>query len=321
MKMLKKTLLIAILVLSLTLINTHQTAIRTNAQPSWISDKREIHTGKMIVRVPKNQPEYLISPKGITSSGYLIKFMQIIEFQDNNGNNLLDEEDKVLSMGILCDKSSWEISVKQNKTMLQVNFSSWIRVIYHGHGGGPPKKAFIKITSTIFAHDKRINNYDIEGEDEIKLDILIVNWPWRTDKSELSLRILFSTYSEEHANLGKNVLHHHKKDSARHMDLLALRDPELSYGILFRVNSFLLIDGLNKSILGVVWRNNNTLEIIYPHFSKILIHDPSLRMIELINQKIGFIGFTTGVIVAVVSIALSIVTVMKFRERLLAKRS
>ena len=220
---------------------------------------------------------------------------------------------------MLCDKSSWEIAVKQNETLLQVNFSSWIRVIYHGPMMGPPKKAFIKIISTIFTHDTSVGNYDIEGESEIKLDIVIMDWPWRSKESNLALRILFTPYKGENLSNERRVMHQHKKDYKRHMDLLTLRDPNLDYGVLFRVRQFIYADGLNSSIVGTSWRDNNTFEIIYPHFNDILIHDPSLRVIELIRQRIGQIGLITGSIIILVSISVSIITLKGFRRKLLTE--
>lgn len=293
----------------------------TKAQPSWIGDKKEIHTNKMIIRIPHNQPEYYVSTRNINSAGYLMKFMQIIEFEDRNGDNTLNRGDIVLSRGLLCDKSNWRVSVKQNETLLQVNLSSWVRVIHHGPMQGPPKKAFIKIISTIFTRDKFIGNYDIKGQSEVKLDIIIMDWPWRSKQSNLALRILFTSYREEYVNARREVVYQHERDSKRHMDVLALRDPNLNYGVLFKVNQFVYIDKSNGSIVGTSWKSNNTLEIIYPHFNDFLIHDPSLRVIELVNQKIGRIGLFAGLIITLMSVFVSIITLKNFRKKLIKVRT
>lgn len=289
---------------------------KVSSQPNWISDKKEIRAGKIIIRIPRIQPEYFITTYDKESLGYVVKFSQLIEFDDANGNKQLDDDEMILSRGVLCGKATWNINVRQNDTFLQVNLSTYIRVIHHGPMAGPPKKAFIEIINTVFTRDTVVNGYDILGEREIKIDFIIRDWPWRSEKSVLLLRILFETsrggISE---NMGK-MQHRHTVDSKRRINSITMRDPSLSYGILFRIRSDINVDASNSTLLSLDWRNNNTLDMTYPHFNQLLRHDPSIRIIDLVTQTIGITGWVTGSLILILSVAISVASVSRLRKRL-----
>ncbi len=303
-----------IAIISLSLIP--RAIINTYAQPNWIGDKREIRTGKVVIRLPRSQPEYFISSTSKENIGYSVKFLQLIEFIDTNGNNLLDKDEVALSRGILCGQVSWDIDVEQNETALEVKLSSHIRVIYHGPMMGPPKTAYVEIRNTIFTHETSINGYDIMSEQEVKIDIIVMNWPWRAQNSLLSLRVIFGTYHGEEITYGRKMANEHRKDPRHNVDSIMMRDPGLDYGILFRVRESIKVDGLNKTMQAMNWRDNNTLEITYPHFDDVLIHDPSIRIIELVAEKIGFMGWFAGAIMVIISALISYLSIISLRKKI-----
>lgn len=116
----------------------------------------------------------------ITEDGYEVKFevrfKEIYEFVDTNGNGKLDSSEKVFDLDL--EDLLWDIEVK-NGTYVENN-GTWYEITY-SHVSED-----FNITFIMHIYQKSVNAID-GGADEVKIDVLIDKWSWRNDSSFLAL--------------------------------------------------------------------------------------------------------------------------------------
>jgi len=308
--------IIAIILVTILFFNIC-TIVRTEAQPSWIPERSEIRSSKVVIQLHNLQPEYLIYLPESTEEFYSVKFVRLIEFIDTNGDGLFDYSDRQLAIGILCEKTQWHVDVRRNTTTLVVNLTARIRVVHLYGRYGPPSSARVSMVNWIFSNDMQLNDYDIRGGSEIKIDLIVKNWPWHLKTSMLALQIEIRAFrgSEKPSHGRMHVRDEHDTHKQKNMKEIGYISESIGYGILFRASKKILVDDEETTLMGIT-ASNDTILITYPRFSKKLIHDPSIRIIQIIEEKIGFVGELTGLIIGILGITIAYMSIIKFKRKL-----
>jgi len=296
------------------------------SQPSWIPNESSIVSGDIRFKFKDTHPEYLIENIKAEDIYYIIRFSRIVEFIDKNDNNVYDSSDIITAIGVLCEKVVWDITYDERRiddvTELMVNLSARIRVIKIGMQGYPISYARVTLVHRIFDRDIMINAYEIKGQYELKIDIIIEDWPWHKKQSKIALLISIEGYKQ--IEKGRYKKHkpkmHFSKEEIRHnvINKIYIISPDAKYGVEFRIANKVRIDGNESIIHGVKELRNESIEeqfaITYPRFDRILYHDPSIRIFFEEEEKIGVYGITAGIVISIMMIALAAVTILKIRR-------
>ena len=165
------------------------------AEPHWNGSMGEITTGDMVVRFVDMKPVYWVwIPNENDTAIYVIQFNRIIEFKDVDGdgkyNGTLDE---LLAQALLTAHDNWQVYAEtinhSGIIEIRVTFTALVDVYqYKQTGPGAPiSKANVTFVNHIYSNDTEVEGIPIEGNRELKIDIIISDWPWSDNTSSLLL--------------------------------------------------------------------------------------------------------------------------------------
>ncbi len=289
---------------------------QTSAQPHWVPQKGEMRSSKVVIRLHNLQPTYIISILDKAAYQYMIQFVQLVEFIDSNQNGQFEPYERTLSRGILCERTHWDVKVVENDTVLIVNLTAHIRVVSTTPHAGPPNFAYVSIVNRMYRNDVRIGPYHIRGESEVKIDIMVWDWPWKNQNSMIALQIAIDYIQGSNYTEKRKVQMHSSKHENENIHEIVFRSTDADYGIVFRSSKDVTVDNNKVPLSGIAVRENNSICIVYPHFNEFLVHDPSIRIIQLIEEKVGRMGLTIGSIALIISIAITYASIMKIKKKL-----
>lgn len=312
-----------ILLLSVVIIFTLVVSnIQVHSQPHWDFDNYQIVGSNIVISFINKQPSYTITHPKFEQIAYYIQFVQLIEFQDKNNNFSFDANDRILARGILCDKFAWNIKANETENALIVALSSEIRVVKMGAHYGPPLSAHVSFVNRMFFEDTAVGDYQIKGESDLKIDIIIRDWPWQKDDSYLALMVNLQSYDIKHGGTKLSTITQHKKEKYGKTEMaeFTLKATESSYGISFKNSYSVNIDNAVSECTTSL-SENKTLYINYPHFDEILIHDPVISIISSIEEKIGFFGIIVGATTLVFALMIAVYSIRRVKRKLFVERS
>ncbi|MEX2690485.1 MAG: hypothetical protein Q6351_009225 [Candidatus Njordarchaeum guaymaensis] len=269
----------------ITLVTLLSTPVYSLGAPSWNSNTATIEAPGIVVRFFDRQPHYLIWVPGENGTTvYFIKFLEIDEFVDQNGNGLYEENERV-AFSYLTGMGEWNIYAEtlegpDNSTELRITMQATIMIQPTTFGNSTANVTFV---NHIFDKDVDLNGYEIAGGKEVKIDIIIENWPWKYKNSMLALGIIFGTCDHQGREYRAQI---HQREHANHQEGVELEHGELGYKLEFRYQDEVRVrNGDQEELIEINGtleekQNKDILYLVYPHFEDKLVHDPSIKATE-----------------------------------------
>lgn len=202
------------------------------------------------------------------------KIHSLAEFNDNNGDGLIQNEEVLqrLSFG----DAKWEAEEKTEGNMVIVTY----RAYSERYDVSLILKVYEQSSIEFFKNDEKTVVYSVDGgAREVKFDIMVTKWPWKSNSSSLALRM------KTEADVKDGVRVEKVSDDEQRL----IVD---SGGVLVKVKWIpkAIIqepDGVQRIVnIGIghaVNKEANELDVdfIYPNFNGlVLIHDPSIGVAE-----------------------------------------
>jgi len=281
----KKGILAAFIILGFILLPVNQ----VYAQPHWHANTHTIETPDLVVRFFNRQPQYIFWVPGENETAvYIVKFHEIIEFIDEDGDGALSPGDDILSRSMLLESDvNWKISAEtlsgpNNSTEIRITMSALVPVYKTAMDGGRIGYVNVTFINHIYDRDVEVEGYIVEGNKELKIDIIIENWPWINSESKLALGIIFAGHFRGKHGV-PHMEHHRVKEKVKEVKM---RGEDAPYSGAFRYREEVKLCEKEGERIGSVHATEEfsmheaILYLVYPHFEGILIHDPSITVIK-----------------------------------------
>ncbi len=260
-------------------------------KPHWNSDVNTIYGDGIVVQFHERTPTYHIWVPGKNNTAvYIVKFNRIIEFIDTNNNGKFDgETDQLLAHAPLTAHDIWTVAAEQMEGEngvfeLKISFNATVEVtsvslsqeMDGGQRVGYAKVAFI---NHIYDQDVDVNGYEIAGGRELKIDIVISDWPWSNSESKLALEIVFAGFFRGHSGIPKC---HREQTQTKAGKMSHIRlEGDADYDVEFKYREEATIrdnqaTGCHINASDQFREKSAVTWLVYPHFNGTLIHDPSI---------------------------------------------
>ncbi len=290
--------------------------------PHWKSDSDTISTDDMVIQFHERTPTYKIWIPGKNDTAvYIVKFNRIIEFIDSdNDGRYSGTVDTLLAQAPLTAHDIWEVTAEEFNTTeayeLRITFNGSVRIYRMGTEQfiGEARVAFV---NHIYDRDVEVEGYQIEGGRELKIDIIISDWPWMNDDSKLALEIVFAGMFKGHEGVPRC---HRERVQYENREIHKIRlEGDADYQVEFRyAEQARLRVGSEERECKVnasdeFKQNSAVTWLVYPYFNDTLVHDPSIYVGEpeggiasILESKpyiaVGIVGVVVLVIVAIIKI-------------------
>jgi len=297
-----------------------QLATTYSKPPKWHGKTGMIETDEMVVLFKDNKPWYHIwIPGGNTTAVYIVKFNRIVEFVDIDGNGVFNGTiDRVVAQALLYDVE-WNVYAETINSSgiieLRITFNASVPVTRVGEG---MSQNYVNVTfvNHIYSSDVEVEGIPIEGERELKIDIIIENWPWADSESKLALEIIFAGMFRGRQGVPQCECERYQVRS-RYMSRVRLMGEDAGYYAEFRYQTEAKIrhnQQENMTDVGsanMFARNTAVTWLIYPHFNGTLIHDPSIYVGSEKNILSVLIDYTPLLVVVAVTATLIIIALKR----------
>lgn len=283
------------------------------SQPSWHSNTATIKTPDLVVRFFNRQPQYMFwVPNEKGTAVYIVKFLEIVEFNDKDNDGAYTANDELLARAQLLESSvMWNINAEElvvnNIKEIRITMNATVRVISTTPGmGGQIGYVEVSFINHIYNETINIDGYEVEGNKELKIDIIISDWPWISQNSKLAIGIIFAGHfrgKEKTPNMRRHMVREHLREvrmshegypyegAFRYRDQVKIMENN-TYRFC-KVNDSEM-SGMHKAIT----------YLTYPHFIGVLVHDPSITIIKTSEGGILDIIYNNYLIVSIIAIVL-----------------
>lgn len=318
-------LLLALMVVSISILGS----VEASGTPHWNSNNNVIETEDMVVMFKDRMPIYHIwIPEENETVVYIVKFNGLVEFEDTNGNWVYDKGvDRVVATAPFTAHVSWNISAEYINSSdlieLRITFSGSIPI--QGTSGNTEENVNVTLINHIFNKDTDINGTPIEGGKELKIDVILGEYPWHSNTSLLALEIVYAGMFQ-----GEMMTPHCEKNTYQHENRNAIRlqGDNADYGVEFRYEQKALVKENNTfrevdlNATDVITKSSAMTWITFPHYDDELVYDPSITILSTAESTGGLtedlnspiLGVPMYVyIVAIVVIAAIVVGLRKIR--------
>lgn len=305
--------ILAILIGSILLVSLSNGAF-SKGKPRWNANTNTIYADGIVIQFHERTPTYRIWIPGKNDTAvYIVKFNRIVEFIDKDSDGRFNGSvDQLLAQAPLTAHDIWEVSAEEisrpdGVLELRISFNGTVEVQPMGPGPrvGYAEVAFI---NHLYNADVNVSGYEIQGNRELKIDIVISDWPWSSDDSKLALEIVFAGMFKGHARTPQC---HREKMQYQNREAHKIRmQGEDGYYAEFKYLDHARVVNQNKTCECKInatdkfKRNSAVTWLTYPHFNGTLIHDPSITVGEE-----GRISLSNTVIIAIVIIAVIVIVV------------
>lgn len=275
------------LIIMITLLSTIPLQVYAQPKPRWNANTATIEASGIVVQFFERKPQYRFWLPGENETAvYIVKFVKIIEFLDSDNDNQFDfRSERILAKAELDAHDQWNITAmvlegSSNSTELRVIMQGYVAVITTAEGMMANEKANVTFINHIYDKDVEVEGYVVKGGAELKIDVIISNWPWHSNDSKLALMTLFAGHFR-----GKKRIPtmHHERVRERNTHRVEMRDPETNHVGVFTFRENVRIRSKNGSTYEMKvnatddFRPNSAIQyIVYPHFEGTLEHDPSI---------------------------------------------
>jgi len=287
----------------------------TYSQPMWHSNTATIETSEMVIRFFNKQPHYMFWIPGENNTAvYIVKFLEIIEFLDKNADGVYSSGDTILARAQLLEASvNWNITAEtlsgpQDSVEVRITMQAQVPVLGMMPSGSIGHVNVIFVNH-IYDKDVDVNGYVVEGNKELKIDVIIENWPWVNENSLLALGIIFAGHFRGEHGV-PHMEHHRVRENVREV---RMRCEEGAFEGAFRYREEVQIREESGNRTEKVKASEDfsahsaIMYLVYPHFEGVLTHDPSILVIKptgdvlsLIQSYLVYIVIATVVIIGAV---------------------
>jgi hypothetical protein len=206
-------------------------------------------------------------------SEFKVQFKKLVEFADLNGNGKIDEGEKVLHLNLHKRELSWRVDVENLTAPEDVEH----RITYSAEVRG----ASITIIMHVFQHETSLTD---GGADEVKVDLLISNWPWKNETNLLALVCTIEGEVEREEPIRTALVEGEDGfylpiTNETYLKYEWTPEVEADGSIAFIVNSYYRLEEervLEEEEETFELEVERRITIVYPHFDEELKHDPSV---------------------------------------------
>ncbi|MHA1617361.1 MAG: hypothetical protein ACTSX9_08670 [Candidatus Njordarchaeales archaeon] len=258
------------------------------SKPRWNSDTATIEASGIIVQFHQRTPQYKFWIPGENDTAvYIVKFVKIIEFIDVDEDGEFDPMgDTILARAELTAHDQWNITAAvlpgpENSTELRVVMEGYVAVITH-RAGMQEERVNVTFVNHIFDKDVSIEGYVVKGGAELKIDVIISDWPWHNNESKLALMILFAGHFRGEKEERAPEMHHVREEEHA-MHRVEMRGDNVGAKGVFTFRENVRVRYHNgteyeeKVNATDDFRHGSAAQyIVYPHFEGTLEHDPSI---------------------------------------------
>ncbi len=308
------------MILALTLLPVNS----VYSQPSWHKNTATIETPDLVIRFFNKQPQYMFwVPKENGTAVYIVKFLEIIEFNDKDNDGAYSSSDIILARAQLLESSvNWNIVAKElvvnGVEEIRISMNATVRVMGVSPGmSGSIGYVNVAFINHIYNETVNVDGYEVEGNKELKIDIIISNWPWVSNDSKLAIGIIFAGHFR-----GKEASPSMHKHSVReHVREVKMSHEGAPYEGAFRYRDQVEIRENNSYRFGKVndsdisHMNKAIMYLAYPHFNGVLIHDPSITVIKSEEGELLNFFYNNYLFVSIIAVALVGVIVLALKRR------
>ncbi len=318
-----KSFLMKILAISLILSVLFPSTILAEG-PRWNANTATIEASGIIVQFFERKPQYKFWIPGENGTAvYIVIFHKIIEFEDVNNDGVFDPQDTILAEAELTAHDVWNIYAE---TLSGPEGSTEIRITMKGIVDVIPKmgpgidKANVTFVNHIYDRDIEVDGYPIAGNRELKIDIIISNWPWHSDTAKLCLEIVFSGHFRGRQGT-PHCEEHRIQVQNQNVREIRMRGDNTNIAGVFRFREKVCIrEGTQEKICNVNcshdFQAHNAIEyIVYPHFDGVLEHDPSILIEKETSLSDVIMENLPYIMLAGVLVIIAIVVIIKAKRK------
>ncbi|MGQ4834384.1 MAG: hypothetical protein ACP6IS_10885 [Candidatus Asgardarchaeia archaeon] len=262
---------------------------------------------------------------------YHAKFVQIMEYIDQNGDGAFEYNETVPGSmfaisAVTFEFSGFENITDSNGTVIGVKFS------FNSTSVNDVRQSNLEldVICYLFYVDTEMDGIQVNGLSELKFTIVIKNWNWVRDNSNLAVRfdLTWSNSTDKpKARVGDKHFDFQEDEGIEHRITNKVKEQrriEMNYK--GNVGYFDYVPDVNTDIgkkvanaTYCVYADHVRMFFSYPHFNKTLVHDPIIGITSLESETtIGSFGETLsqygiseytllGVIAIVLVIAVAVV--------------
>jgi len=298
--------------------------------PTYSKGIAKIETEKITVAVTADGMvlHFLFWNTSDPSIVYHAKFVQMMEYIDSNGDGIFQYNEMVPASVLAVSAIDFSFSGFENITDNDGNVIG-IKFSFNSTNVSDVRQSNLEldVVCYLFFEDSEINGIAVNGLTELKFTIVIKNWKWVRDDSDLVVRfdLTWSNTTDkprcransEEVDMQKNMEGNEKKLQSRTQNkyrcMELVHDKQIGY---FDYVSTAIADGQTVSTNASYATYGDLLRVYftYPHFENELIHDPIIGIAseteeagDLISQYIPTDYLTISIIVIVVIIVAIVV--------------
>lgn len=293
----KKAMLALLLTGLIMVLPTSQIYADSNNHAKWNANANTIEASGIIVMFYERQPQYKFWIPGENDTAvYIVKFLEILEFEDKNLDYNYTTGDVIKARAQLLESSiNWNITAMQlqgpegsNELRVIMSAQVPVRGVTAGLDG---VIGYVNVTfvNHIYDRDVDVEGYVVEGNYELKIDIIIQDWPWTESDTQLALGIIFAGHFRGHTGVPSM----HKARVREKVKEMRMSSPDASYEAAFRYREEVKVkEQVKERLCGVnaseqFSHQSALMYLTYPHFEGIMIHDPS---IIVFSPELGILG-------------------------------
>jgi len=318
-----RALLMKLPVLFLILVVVSLTMISAEG-PRWNANATTVEAPGIVVQFFERKPQYKFWIPGENGTAvYIVIFHKIIEFEDRDNDGVFDTQDTILAEAELTAHDVWDIYAEilpgpDESTEIRITMKGLVAVI--PKMGPGIDKANITFVNHIYDRDVEIDGYTVAGNRELKIDIIIYDWPWHSDTAKLCLEVIFAghfrgrrgtPHCEEHRIQVRN----------QNVREVRMRGEDTNMVGVFRFRERVCIrEGGQERFCNVNcshdFQAQNAIEyIVYPHFEGVLEHDPSILVEKGTTLSDVIIENAPYILLAAILVIVAVVIVVKVRKK------
>ncbi|MHA1238222.1 MAG: hypothetical protein ACTSSJ_03105 [Candidatus Odinarchaeia archaeon] len=320
----------------------------TNAQPSndvhyaYSSGQVTITTDKLAVKVTGISGEgdsivhFLFWNVNDNSTVYHVKFVQLIEFIDSNGDNAFQYDEHVPTRVLALQSLKWNFSGFVNDSA-GIHFNFTLDTPSANNPYFDVSGLTVILSCHLYYDNVSVDGISIAGLAELKINVVIAGWPWSSNdpNTALALRMdITSSIEEDGGVITPNVKS--PKGDEIHMDSPMGEGEEMHLELSQEVKQEITLLNTEDQVISYVgfaktattddgeidvyvsYRTTGSGLMVffcYPKWNGTLVHDPSLGVTENLNVLPWYMSpiVLLGIGVAIVSV-IGVFIVIKRRQ-------
>ncbi len=299
---LRKTIFIIFIIL--VMLPLSHTMVKIKSQPIWHHNTTTIETSKSVFKISEKKPIILLWLKDDSNDiTYFVKFINIVEFEDTDGDRKFDLNDKVLALAPLAAKAplsggklEWQIFNETynygDYSELRVIIKKNVSIVRTGGGMGPPTSLNTSIMFNLSFFDKDIESIEgrIRTDLDFKLSISIKDWPWHSENSQIAITLTFGNWDNPTSKMFMEKTKSSTKRGVKNSVIFGQKNAK--YGAHFTyvdnaetINNTVKVHYNEHNIstfnskMQLTEKGFKVFSLSFDHFNGVLVYDPIIGLI------------------------------------------